>query len=288
MKLMQAKRFSDACPKLEESQRIDPGLGTQYNLADCYEKTGKTASAWINFSEVADAALKDGNAERERVARGRAAAVQQHLSYLTVRVERPVAGLAVKRDGVEMRATTFGIASPMDPGTHVIEVSAPNKHPYRTSVELGKKGDKVEVTVPELHDVDTGRTAKPAIARDSAAPDGSKKAGHFPQQKTWALVSAGIGVVGVGMGTGLLISAASTHSQASSDCDSNNVCQSTNGKSLLDEAHSRANLATIPLGIGIVGLAAGVTLWLTAPSTKEGPVAELWLTSNQLALRGRF
>jgi len=110
MKLMQAKRFSDACPKLAESQRIDPGLGTQYNLADCYEKTGKTASAWINFSEVADAALKDGNVERERVARGRAAAVQQHLSYLTVRVKHPVAGLAVKRDGLEMRATMFGIA----------------------------------------------------------------------------------------------------------------------------------------------------------------------------------
>jgi len=59
-------------------------------------------------------------------------------------------------------------------------------------------------------------------------------------------------------------------------------------QAIFDEAHSRANLATIPLGIGIVGLAAGVTLWLTAPSTKEGPVAGLWLTSNQLALRGRF
>ena len=61
----------------------------------------------------------------------------------------------------------------------MIEVSAPNKHPYRTSVELGKKGDKVEVAVPELHDVDAAPAAKPAIARDSAAPDGGKKAGHF-------------------------------------------------------------------------------------------------------------
>jgi len=286
LRLMQAERYSDACRKLEESQCIDPGMGTQYNLADCYEKTGKTASAWINFSEVADAALKEGNAERERVAHERAAAVQQHLSYLTVQVPYPVPGLVVKRDGVEVRAAMFGIALPMDPGSHLLEAFAPNKLPYQANIQLDKDSARIEAAVPELQDI----PAAPALVPVATAGETTPSVSTWPQQKTWALVASGIGVVGIGLGTGLIVSAASTHSQANPDCDSNSVCQTNFGKSLLDTAHERANLATLPLGIGFVGLAAGVTLWLTAPSTKEGPqpVAGLLFAPNQIGIHGSF
>ena len=114
VQLVAAQRYKEACPKLEESQRIDPGIGTQFNLADCYEKIGRTASAWVNFSEVADAALKESNPERERVAKDRANAVSKRLSYLTVTVTHPVNGLVVTRDGVDIRAGTWGTAFPLD------------------------------------------------------------------------------------------------------------------------------------------------------------------------------
>src|SRR4051794_25809493 len=52
-KLMAAERYDEACPKFEESLRLDQGIGTQFNLAHCWEKQGRTASAWGMFLDVA-------------------------------------------------------------------------------------------------------------------------------------------------------------------------------------------------------------------------------------------
>src|SRR5262249_2265450 len=54
--LMADGKYRDACPKLEESQRLDPGPGTLFQLASCYEKIDRTATAWAAFLEVAAAA----------------------------------------------------------------------------------------------------------------------------------------------------------------------------------------------------------------------------------------
>ena len=68
MRLMKADQNAAACPKLEESQRLDPGMGTEFRLAECYEKVGKLASAWAKFVSVADSAAVARMSDREAVA----------------------------------------------------------------------------------------------------------------------------------------------------------------------------------------------------------------------------
>src|SRR4051794_26464548 len=65
-KLVADGKFADACPKFEESQRLDPAPGTQFNLAECYEHIGRTASAWALFLGVAQLAKSAGMQDREK------------------------------------------------------------------------------------------------------------------------------------------------------------------------------------------------------------------------------
>ena len=85
-RLYQEKKFAEALPRFEASERLDPGVGTLLYLADCYENLGRTASAWATFREAASVAKVAGKADRERVARERAALLDAKLYRLTVSV----------------------------------------------------------------------------------------------------------------------------------------------------------------------------------------------------------
>lgn len=151
-KLMDAGKYEEACPKLEESQRLDPGMGTQFHLAYCYEKQGKTASAWALYLEVASAAKAIGQMDREKVSRTAAAALEKKLSRLTIQVPNPVDGMTVKRDNTDVSRVLWGTPVPVDPGEHTIIVAAPNKKTWEDKVSFGESAENKTVDVPALED----------------------------------------------------------------------------------------------------------------------------------------
>src|SRR5262245_34891354 len=70
--LMKEGNLTAACPKLAESLRFDPAVGTLMNLAECEEREGKTASAWQRWGAAADQLPASDRRRATALARARA------------------------------------------------------------------------------------------------------------------------------------------------------------------------------------------------------------------------
>jgi hypothetical protein len=279
-KLMTAGNFAAACPKLEESQRLDPTASTEFHLADCYEKSGRTASAWAAFLEVAAASKRAGRTDREQIARDRAAALEPKLSHLTIVVPdaAKVAGLAVKRDGELVREGQWGTPVPVDPGKHSLEASAPGKQTWSTSVDVPAGGKAASVDVQPLAE---GASAPPPQPGAEAPPS------SWPTQKTIALVVGAVGVVGVGVGSYFGVTALSKNSDSSSHCNGNS-CDAT-GVGLRSDAVSDGNISTVAIGVGAAAVVGAAVLWFTAPKGTGVEVAPaVGERSQGIVLSGKF
>ena len=46
--LMDRGKLAEACPKFARSNELSPNGGTLFALAECYERSGKVASAWVS------------------------------------------------------------------------------------------------------------------------------------------------------------------------------------------------------------------------------------------------
>ncbi len=100
---MEDEKYAPACPKLEQSQKLDPQLGTLLHLGHCYEKLGQAAAAYQTFLAAAElAALRNRqgiNEPREKLARVRATSLEARLSLLELRPADSSPELTVTLDG---------------------------------------------------------------------------------------------------------------------------------------------------------------------------------------------
>src|SRR5262249_5432470 len=143
--------YEDACPLFERSLKLDVGIGTKFNLADCYEHIGKTATARTLFLEVAALAHQSGQGDREQVAPDRAKALDAQVHTISISVKSSTPGLTLRRDGAVLEPEQWGAPQAIDPGVHWIEATAPGKKRWRARVNVPRAGD-VTLDVPALKD----------------------------------------------------------------------------------------------------------------------------------------
>lgn len=273
-KLFLAKKYAEACPKLEASQRLDPGIGTLLYLADCYEGMGRFASAWATYREAAGAAKTAGQAERERVARGRAAKLEPRLSRLAITVgAADTAGLEVKRNDVVVKKEVWGSSLPVDPGAYTITASAPGKKPWSTQVKIPEGAGAQAITIPPLEDAPAPPPSPPSppsptvSTPDPPAPPPPPPPSGLGGQRIAGIAVGAAGVVALGVGGLFGGLAASKNSEAKTLCP-NVKCGNQAG---VDASHTAGQLADAASGLLIAGgvlAAGGLIVFLTAPSQK--------------------
>lgn len=292
-KLMDKGDYAAACPKLAASAKLDPGAGTLLNLAACYEKNGQTASAWVTYKDAAAAATSGGRKDWAAKASQKATALEGKLSRLRIELAGAAPdGLVVQRDEATVTAAELGLGIPVNPGARVVTASAPGFEPFSTTVEVPANGGVVTVNVPALKPVPVApeppRAAPPPAP--TPPPPAAPAADPGATQRWLGLGVAALGVVGVGVGSLLGLSAKSTYDDAlDSECDAARVC-SPEGAAHVDDAKGTATLSTVLFIAGGAALAGGATLYFTAPDAASpvGLSAEVGPGSAALGVKGAF
>jgi hypothetical protein len=279
-KLFIEKKYAEACPRFEASERLDPGIGTLLFLADCYEQMGRAASAWATFREAASVARAAAQSERERVADERARILEPRLYRLTVKVE-PAPGLRVTRNQAELKPDAWNVALPVDAGAYTLEATAPGRKPWSQRLSIPEGPGAQQVTVPALDEDPTARRApEPARIEDRPLlPPPPAPAAEAPghAQRIAGIVVGSVGLTGLALGGALGGAAAVTYASARSVCPGS-ACSAKNGVDQSQQAGVLADAATAALVVGGAALGAGVLTFLLAPSAKAptGPRAA-WL-----------
>jgi tetratricopeptide (TPR) repeat protein len=285
--------YQAACPKFEQSLTLEAGLGTQFNLADCWEHIGRLASAQALFVGAAASAKAAGQSDREQVLRDRAAALEPRISRLVIEVSDPDPKLVVKRGELPLDNDSYGKAKAVDPGSYQIVAKAPGKKTWTKQVEVAPGASVVTVEVPRLE-------AEPSVAVAAGAAAATAQAASPPPKapppkeasgKGPSLALLGLGAVGIGglaLGTVMAVKYSNANSDAKATCPSNQNCTPQEiafHDQRVEDARTARTWTFVGFGVGAVGLgAAAALLFLPQSSDKE----KAWSASPVIANNGSY
>jgi hypothetical protein len=281
-RLMSIGDYAAACPKLAASQRLDPGVGTALNLADCYEKSGRFASAWGEFRSASTAAHAAGSVEREQLATSRAQALEGKLSYVTITTSSTqVATIQIARDGNPLDSAVLGTAIPIDPGHHTIEAKAPGKKTWSDAFDVTVAPTQVSLKIPDLAN-DSGAAA---TSPPTPPPD---KHSQAAAQRAIGIGVGVVGVLGITAGTVFGLRAKSLWTDAKTHCASLPGTCDQAGVNLGQDAQEAGGISTVAFVIGGAGLLGGAILYFTAPEDAPEKALSLRVAPSSVSIAGQF
>jgi hypothetical protein len=271
--LAQDGKCEEAIPHFVESMRLDVKAITLINLAQCEEKVGKLTDALGHWVDARARAQVEGNPQIVAEAEKRAKALEPRLGRLTITLAKDAPKDAeVTRDDVVLGSVSFGVALPVNPGTHVIVVKAPGHKEQRLEVNVGE-GDLRSVQV----------TAGPIDPTVKAPPPGGEKSGT----SSLVYIGFGVGAAGLAVGTITGLMSLGKKSTADSNCPQKDQCNQE-GLDAVDAGRTLGWVSTVGFIVGGVGAAVGVYGLVSGGSKSESPRAAIYLGPGSAGLRGSF
>jgi hypothetical protein len=224
------------------------------NLAVCHEATGRTATAWLEFTDALRVATRDGRADREALARQHLTGLAPRLARVRILVATPHAPtLDVSCDGVRIGEAAWGEAIPLDTGEHVVEARAPGYRAFRTVV-IAVEAKETSVTIAPLE-------PEPALP----APPADEKRSTRANRRTLGALVGGLGLATAAVGAAFGLHAITLDRQAGRLCPTARECQ-VDGETLNGHAKVAADISTALFIAGGVATTAGVLLFFAWPT----------------------
>jgi hypothetical protein len=286
LEALQDERYGEACPKIEESHRLEARPGTLFTLADCWRLAGKTATALARFEEYLRVFERMSAAEQAKQ-RGRERHAQKHVAELSAVVPRLIvrlsakssAGATVERNGIALGAPSLGVALPVDPGEHVLVVRAPDGSSASKTLRLAP-GESRKVTLEIVaRPKKRPRRRLPPRHRHASSPESSS-------QRTAGVVLLGVGAAGLLASAVTAVLVLDEKSTVDENCGIGGDAAACNaeGRAAAEDAQSLALASTIAFGIGVAGIGAGAAIYFSAPD----PNAEHVGAGAGITLKGAF
>ncbi len=223
--------------------------------------------------------------EAVRQAQDELAALRPRVPRLKIELEgidRKNPALTVRVDGKPWPPALLGVPSPIDPGAHEIVAETTGGHRDSKHVGLRERESKsVTLVLPPqaASDPPVDAAAAPSVTREK--PPSAKR------DRTLAFVGFGVGAAGLAIGVGAGLVATSKHGSAEDSCPGGRCTQGSGGADDVDAFHRFRTISTVGYVVAVVGVGAGVTLWLTAPSHSE-PVVGAFAGPGSAGVRGAF
>ncbi len=269
--LLRAGRFADACPKLEESLRLEVASGTKYRLAECYEGLGRLAAALRLYREVIDETRGANRPDREQQVRAKIEKVEPRVPRVTIVVAPELASLPefrLEQDGV---AVAPGAPIEVDPGERTFRASARGHRPWSTKV-VATEGGALQLQVPLLEAEQAAPPVQPVFHGSPPPPNRRQEDDDtvLSPGRIAGIALGSVGIVGIGIGAGFGVLSKSQWDSAREGCREGRVDRcDADAVSGGEDAHTSAVVSTATFIAGGVMLAGGVVMWFALPPEKS-------------------
>ncbi len=263
--------------------------------ARALEKLGRLVEASEAYMRAVRAKVDEKSSKQFRAAvesaRGEVAALRPRIPKVTVLLEGPGADhpdLVVKFDDKPIKSALVGVSMSVDPGKHRISAATPDGEGARAEVTLAEgKSERIVLTlVPGAAPV---TRAAPTISTTDSSPTtvGDRGVKKGKTQRILAYTSLGVGAAGLGVGLATALMANNKLDSAKKACPERRCALGSQAEDDFNSFETLRTVSTASYIVGFVGVAAGVTLWLTAPSG-EGPSVAAYAGVGSAGLRGAF
>ena len=285
---MAAKKFDVACAKFRESNRLDPAVGTLFNLANCEAQRGHLVASLALYRQVLEKLPRDD--PRASVAKAQVQSLDARVPRLTIRARGDMpAGTTVNVAGLVLSPDSLNSPLPLNPGSYAISVVAPGRATQEFSITLAE-GDVAEFPVF----VGPSTSASPPRVAPAAVVTSSQpiRAGDDDDRKTRGLLAyMGIGVGAAEITLGIITGLFGLHEEALGNLNCSDVTRTCNqpGYDANQSAKSLATVSSVGFVVGVLAGGAGTYLWLTLPEAKPGAAGTGGMSNATLVgWRGRW